>query len=170
MPVDGSMPSTAPYFDGSNPFTTEAGYPSGSCPVQCGQPFGNGHAFTSMADVVATLRGRWLYCSGSPLGMGVAPPTNVVGVEFTDVAVFWLVSNSSGEVVRGTGPDYAMTLSYRCNSCAGTCFDPYGHFSFDDDFHGSLSPITWAGALSDCPREMRIGYATSEEGQYAAIP
>lgn len=58
------------------------------------------HAYTSIADVAARVKGRWEVCSG-----GISSPDNARGLEI-DGATAWFLLDSTGTLARGPGWDY----------------------------------------------------------------
>jgi hypothetical protein len=59
------------------------------------------HAYRSIADVAARIKGKWAVCSG-----GITGPADTKGLEFDGAADAWFLIDSSGSLVRGPGWDY----------------------------------------------------------------
>ncbi len=87
-------------------------------PPSCSMPVGADHP-TEWADFLRLLRGRWLFCSGSPvtpfvppfmMPPPVVPP--VVGFEFSDDTATWsfLIDDGAGRPVPLHGPRYDGVL------------------------------------------------------------
>jgi hypothetical protein len=64
------------------------------------------HAYTSVADVAARIKGKWAVCSG-----GITSPADTKGLEFDGAADAWFLIDSSGSLVRGPGWDYERDVA-----------------------------------------------------------
>jgi hypothetical protein len=64
------------------------------------------HAYTSIADVQARIKGKWAVCSG-----GINSPADALGLELDGAADAWFLIDSSGTLVRGAGWDYERDVA-----------------------------------------------------------
>lgn len=127
----------------------------------CG-PAGPRHTFTSIADVQASLAGRWALCSGA-----INSPQDARGIEFDGKKAYFLVQ-STGGLTRGGGPGYVRDVSILDTSSMN------GPNSYQINLDGQGFGNSYFASYADSTGSLRLDEGTSAKqanyGRIAAPP
>lgn len=118
-----------------------------ACAATCATPGGPLVTFATEDEVLAEIRGRWLFCSGQETWFKFGAPKDVIGIEYAaDRAVTYLVAGPTGPV-RGVGAAYQLTSTATILPGRSAQLNMYRDLNYG--FSGSLRYVR-------CPRALLL--------------